>query len=450
MPSVSPTVQPSPSPTYSMDSFVQAQEVLITIPHTEVPSSIESLKVTAGSMAKALGLDPEQVEIGTIYLDNLFDEEASGVLRRLTEYIIIGYLIFLLQNQQVGLSGTDLADAFIAQVQLDLNIVYSAQVMDTVDYDMFDGFMKPTAIPRCMGAADCWNLQEGDGYCTLDDHCQSGLKCGTANCMDFRDKGNSDYYQLGGWADGGNCCYDELMFAAEVAADGELILYIFIGGGLLALCLMCSMLYWIRRSSKKGQMIMVLDAKEDVDFDNWTTTADKDLAAEGIVDRELLVLHNNQSSGFCSTEQEHQEGEGEGREKVSSISPQVIVLPQQPTCGMQGEMSELRLEYQDNSDVEPLYESVYGVPKDNTSQEVRGELSVMTQLPFNREKEKVIPPLPVSADGTSKGVPTEIKVAENIRVPLTEVGLSQNVESIESDGLPTPGIEIPGDLGVGL
>jgi len=430
-----------------MVSFVHAQEVLITIPHTEVPSSIVSLMVTAGSMAKALGLDPEQVEIGTIYLDKLFDEEASGGRRRLTEYIIIGYIIYLLENQQVVLSGTDLADEFIAQVQLDLNIVYSAQVMDIVDYDMFDGFMEPTAIPRCMGAAHCWNLQEGDGYCTLDNNCQSGLKCGIANCMDFRDKGNSDYYQPGGWADGGNCCYDELMFAAEVAADGELILYIFIGAGLLALCLLCSMMYWIRRSSKKGRMVMAEVAMEDVDLDIWTTTADKDRAAEGKVERELLILQNNQSSVFCSTEQDHEEGEVEGNEKVSSISPQVLVLPQRSTGGMQGEMSELRLENPDHSDVESLYESVYGVPKDNKSQELRGELSVMAQLPSNREKEKVIPPLPVSADGTSKGVRTEIKDAENIRIPLSEVGLSQNVESIEADGLPTPGVETLGDIG---
>jgi len=433
-----------------MDSFVHAQEVLITIPHTEVPSSIESLKVTAGSMTKALGLDPEQVEIGTIYLDTLFDDEASGGRRRVTEYIIIGYFIYLLESQQVDLSGTDLADAFIAQVQLDLNIVYSAQVMDTVDYNMVDGFMEPTAIPRCMGAANCWNLQEGDGYCTLDDDCQSGLKCGAANCMDFRDKGIRDYYQLGGWADGGNCCYDDLMFAVEVAVDGELILPIFIGGGLLALCLLCSMLYWIRRSSKKSRMIMAVEAKEDVDLDIWTTTVDKDLAAEGKVERELILLQNNQSSGFCSTEEEHHEGEVEGKDKVNTLSPTVIVLPQQPTRGMQGEMSELPLENQDNSDVESLYESLFDVPKDNTSQKLRGELSVMAKLPFNSEKEKVIPPLPVSADGTSKGVSTEIKDAENIRVPLSEVGLSQNVESIEADGLPTLGVETPGDLGVGL
>jgi len=232
-----------------MDSFVRAQEVMITIPRSEVPSLIESLKVTAVSMAKALGLDLEQVEIGTIYFDNLFEDEASGGRRRLTEYIIIGYLIYLLENEQISLSGTDLAEAFVAQVETDLNIVYSAQVMDTVDYEMVDGFMEPSAVPRCRGEANCWNLQEGDGYCSEDGDCQPGLKCGTTNCMDFRDKGNSDYYQVGGWADGGNCCYNELMFAVEEAEGGELMLYVILGGGVVALCLIVSMVYWIRRSS---------------------------------------------------------------------------------------------------------------------------------------------------------------------------------------------------------
>jgi len=427
-----------------MDSFVRAQEVMITIPRSEVPSLIESLKVTAVSMAKALGLDLEQVEIGTIYFDNLFEDEASGGRRRLTEYIIIGYLIYLLENEQISLSGTDLAEAFVAQVETDLNIVYSAQVMDTVDYEMVDGFMEPTAVPRCRGKDNCWNIQEGDGYCTTDDNCQEGLKCGAANCMDFRDKGNSDYYQVGGWADGGNCCYDELMFAAEVAEAGELTIYVFVGAGVVALCLIVYMVYWIRRSSRKSRMAIHLDAKEVIELDNWTTPGDQNLAPEGQYrdfDKEHeIMLQSNPSSGFCSTEAEEQgESEVEGEEKVSSLPPPNIVATPGFTGGMQGEMSEVRYENPDS----PNYfhsrnDSVFEVPKNNTSNELGGELSVMPMKPFNSEEEKVIPPLPVSAGGTSKGGRMKLKKADRMRVSLSDIILSPSVERL-SDGVVTPG-----------
>jgi len=438
-----------------MDSFVRAQEVMITIPHSEVPSSIEILKETAVSMAKALGLDPEQVEIGTIYFDYLFDEQASGGRRRLTEYVIIGYLIYLLENEQVSLSGADLAEAFIAQVETDLNIVYSAKVMDTVDYEMVDGFMEPTAVPRCRGGANCWNLQEGDGYCTEDDDCQAGLRCGTANCMDFRDKGNSDYYQVGGWADGGNCCYDELMFTAAVAEDGELILYVFIGGGVVALCLIVSMVYWIRRSSRKSQMAIGLEVKGDIELDNWTARGDQNLAPEGkgidFEEEHQIILQSNPSSGFCSTEAEEQgEGEVEGEQKAAMLPLPNIVPTSQSTGGMQGEMSEVRYENADTTDFHSRSDSVFEVPKNDTSHALGGELSVMPKQPFNSEVEKVIPPLPVSAGDTSKGQYTELKNAEQLRVSLIDVRLSSSAEKISDNVLPTPGVVTPGSPGVNL
>lgn len=453
MPTIRPTLQPSTSPTYSKESYVHAREVIITIPHSEVPSSIESLMVTAASMAIAIGLDLEQVEIGTIYFDYLFEDEASGGRRRLTEYIIIGYLIYLLENQQVSLSGTELAEAFIEQVEADLGIVYSAQVMETADYDMVDGFMEPTATPRCRGADNCWNLQEGDGYCTIHDDCQSGLKCGTANCMDFRDKGNSDLYQVGGWADGGNCCYNELMFAAEFAEGGELMIYVFIGGGAVAVCLMFSMLYWIRRSSRKSRMAIEVEARREVELDDWDTlVGDKHLAPEGGHDdyetQHELILQSDPSGGFCSTEPEEQrEGEVEGPQKVTKLPSPNLVVPHRLTGGMQGEMSEVRYESPDSPD---RSESVFEVPKNNTSDRLRGELSVVPKPHFNSEDEKVISPLPVSAGGTSKGGHTELKIMEEMRVSLQDIALSPDVERISPDVIPTPGVITPGEAGVNL
>lgn len=432
---------------------------MITIPHDEVPSSIESLKVTATSMAIALGLDLEQVEIGTIYTDKLFEDEASGGRRRLTEYIIIGYLIYLLENQQVSLSGTELAEAFIEQVEADLGIVYSAQVMDTVDYDMVDGFMDPTAIPRCRGADNCWNIQEGDGHCTIHDDCQSGLKCGTANCMDFRDKGNSDFYQVGGWADGGNCCYNELMFTAEITEGGELMIYVFIGGGVVALCLMFSMLYWIRRSSRKSRMAIEVEARREIELDDWATqVGDKHLAPEGGDDdyetQHELILQSDPSGGFCSTEPEEQrEGEVEGPQKVTKLPSPNLVVPHRFTGGMQGEMSEQRYESPDSPDTQDFHsrsESVFEVPLNNTSDKLGGELSVMPKPRFNSEDEKVIPPLPVSAGGTSKSGHTELKIADEMRVSLQDIALSPSVERISADALPTPGVITPGEAGVNL
>merc|ERR1719334_993162 len=176
-------------------------------------------------------------------------------------------------------SGAALAEAFASQVFTDLGETYSAQVMQTNNYNMTGGFMDPTAIPRCRGQGTCFNLQEGDGWCDIDSDCQPGLKCGIANCMDFQSKGDSQYYQEGGWADGQNCCYDELMFAAESSNEGELMIYIFIGGGLLALCLILGMVYLIRRSLKSSQLVVELN-KEKAELEDWHTEGYEDLADE--------------------------------------------------------------------------------------------------------------------------------------------------------------------------
>jgi len=184
----------------------------------------------------------------------LFEDQASGSQRRLTDYIIVSYFVYLMESQNITLSIPDFASAFVAQVLADVGVSYSGlEIMKITDYVMRNGFMEPTAVPRCIGSGKCWNIQEGDGYCTLDTDCQQHLKCGSKNCMDFADTGSSEYYKEGGWADGGNCCFNELMFPRESVSDISISLYLIIAGGALILFMALAMVYVCRRPSDVGE-----------------------------------------------------------------------------------------------------------------------------------------------------------------------------------------------------
>jgi len=300
-------------------------------------------------MARALGLDLEQVEIGTIYSETLFEDQASGGRRRLTDYIIASYLIYLLQSQDMPLTGSALATQFVAQVQADLGITYTAQVMQSTTLNMTNGFMNPIATPKCLGASTCWNLQEGDGYCISDQDCQTRLKCGSRNCMDFADKATGGYYQEGGWADGGNCCYDELMFTTESSAASGIMMHIIIGGGVLLLCLLLLLVYVVRRSSRKGAKLVNQEIRNIVELEEWGTEED-DLPGDHCTapGSSRVIVTSSPSSDLIS---EQEEGLGElksdiGREGIP------LIAPIKTTDGVQGERSEMPIGFGETADLD--------------------------------------------------------------------------------------------------
>jgi len=210
----------------------------------------------------------------------------------------------------------------------------------------------------------------------------------------------------------------------------------------------------MRRSSRKSRMAIEVEAKRELELDDWCTTGDKHLAPEGGDDdydtQHELILQSDPSAGFISTEPEEQgEGEVEGAQKVTNLPSPSLVVPHQFTGGVQGEMSELRYESPDTQGIHSRSESVFEVPQNSTSHRIGGELSVMPKPQFNSEEEKVISPLPVSAGGTSKSEVIELKT-EQMRVSLHDIQLSPSVQRISPDALPTPGVITPGEAGVNL
>jgi len=332
-PSTNPTfyIPPTMTPTIQRSSFARTKEVLVNIPHSEV-SNIGPILLTTSSMATILGLDVGQVVTGTIYTEMLFDDQASGNQRRLTDYIIVTYFVYFLESQEMTLGISELASAFASQILEDQGFSYSVQVMTTTDYNMSNGFMEPTAIPRCMGTETCFNLQEGDGYCYLDSDCGQHLKCGK-NCMEFAKIGISEYYKTGGWADHGHCCYDELMFTSESNVTwNSLNLYTIIIGGALILCLMLAVVYIFKRRSK---LLAIGEPNEKLSLEDWSTR-DNVLANDSrdCDGSPRIVLEFNSSENSDQVE-------GGNKPKAKSLQCDPIPLPNKTTnCGKRGENSE--------------------------------------------------------------------------------------------------------------
>lgn len=309
--------------------------MLVNIPHSEV-SSIGPLLLTASSMATILSLDLQQVVIGTIYTDMLSEDQAPGNRRRLTDYIIIAYFVYFLESQEMTMSIPELASAFMSQILTDIGISYSVQIMTITDYNVSNGFMEPTAIPRCMGSENCWNLQEGDGYCTLDTDCEQHLKCGKS-CMDFAEIGISGYYKKGGWADHGHCCYDELMFTSESdEAESSISMYIIIAGGALILFLTLAVVYICRRRSK---LSVIGEPNDKMRLEGWFTR-DNVLANDSRDGSPRIQSCSQIISEIISSDLSEQE-EGGNKPKGNYLLCDPIPIPHKTTdCGEQGEIAE--------------------------------------------------------------------------------------------------------------